>query len=213
MRRFGRYATEPELVPEVERFMLSYGPTRDAEHLRRALSDPRALMRDRATFESLSSYLKSFFRNEAVPQGLWQTEGGWMLRIHVLLLPGADPERVIPQLLPPWTRHGVEMVVYDAGGAPHGSSPDHWAYRAIDELMAERFPRVEHGPQVLPATITDARFLRAAGVPAFGFSPFDVLTPEVVQLRYYGTVNERIALPGYVAGVELYGELVRRLVE
>jgi len=213
MRRTGGYFTEPELVPEVERFLRTYAPTRDALSLRRALSDPRALLRDRATFESLTPYVQSYFRNEALPQGLSETEDGWELRIHVLLLPGADPARVLPELLPAWTHHGLSTVTYDAGSAPHGSSPDHWAFRTIDELMAERFPHVVHGPLVLPATITDARFLRAAGIPTFGFSPFDVLTPEVVQLRYYGTVNERISLPGYVSGTELYGELLQRLVQ
>ena len=213
MRRTGGYFTEPELVPEVERFMRSYAPTRDARHLRQALGDPRALFLDRATFESLSSYLKGYFRNVAVPQGLFENEDGWRLRIHLLLLPGAAPERVVSELLPPWTHHALAMSAYEDGGAFAGSSPDHWAFHTIQGLIGRRFPGVEHGPLVLPSTITDARFLRAAGVTTFGFSPFNVLTPEVTQLRHYGTVNERIELPGYVSGVELYGELLSRLVE
>jgi acetylornithine deacetylase/succinyl-diaminopimelate desuccinylase-like protein len=213
MRRTGGFFTEPEVVPEVARFMRSYAPTRDAAVLRRDLGDLHALLLDRPRFDGLSSYLKSYFVNEAVPQGIFELEDGWMLRIHVLLLPGADPDEVLAELLPPWVYHGLAKVIYDPGTAPHGSSPDHWAFRTIDRVMAERFPHVVHGPLVLPSTLTDARFLRAAGIPTFGFTPFDILTPEVVQLRYYGTVNERISLPGYVAGADLYGEVLRRLVE
>lgn len=207
----GGFFGEPELVPEVETFLAEYGPSRTAAPLRRALSDPRRLLRDRARFEELSGYQKSFFRNEALVQGLWPSDGGWELRVHVLLLPGEDPRRVLDELLPPWRRHGLTMAVYDEGGASHGSPVDHWSFRAIDEVVEEHFRGVPHGPLVLPTTVTDARFLRRAGIPTYGFSPFAVLTPEVIQIRKYGTFNERMPLPGYVEGIDLYADLLRRL--
>jgi acetylornithine deacetylase/succinyl-diaminopimelate desuccinylase-like protein len=129
----------------------------------------------------------------------------------VLLLPGEDPEEAIAELLPAWRTHGLGMEVFDEGGASHGSPIDHWAFQGIGEVLAERHPKVPHGPLFLPSTLTDARFLRAAGVPTFGFSPFAVLTPEVLQQRSYGTTNERMSLPGYIEGVELYAEVLERL--
>lgn len=204
---------EPELVPEVERFLGSYAPTRDSQRFQRLLAEPEELLRNRVAFESLPYYLRSFFVNEASPQGLREMpDGTWVLRIHLSLLPGADPERVLDDLLPRWFRFGNATRVQVEPSAAHGSALDHWAYQALDRLMAERYPDTPHGPLVLPTTLTDARFFRRAGIPTYGFTPFPVLTPEVVQLRYWGTVNERMALPGYVEGVDLYAELLDRLV-
>lgn len=207
----GLIAGEPKLVPEVELFFEVYAPTRDAERLQELLLQPRELLRDRGTFESLSRYNKSFFRNELFPRGFVEVDGGWELRLRAVLLPGEDPEKALDELLPPWRRHGLAMVIHDEGASPHGSPVDHWAFEAIDEVMEEVRPDVVHGPLVLPLTVTDARFFRDAGVTTYGFSPFGILTPQVVQLRWFGTINERISLIGYVEGVELYGDVLERL--
>lgn len=214
MREKGGFHSSPKLVPEVETFLAVYAPTRDSARLRELLGDPRALLLDRAAFDhELSPYLRSFFRNEAVPQGIVERAGGWALVLHVLLLPGEDPQRAVAELLPPWVTHGLKVEVFDEGGSSSGSPTDHWAFRGIDQTLAQRRPDVPHGPLLLPLTLTDARFLRAAGVPTYGFSPFAVLTPQVLQLRYYGTVNERMSLPGLREGVELYADLLERLVD
>lgn len=213
LRRLGLLTTDPELVPEVERFLSTYAPTRDAEALRELLSEPRRLLRDPARFKMLTPYLKGFFQNQLVPQGLVERGGVGELRFNLLLLPREDPEAILDELLPRWMRHGLELRIADVsnGGSGGGSSLDHWAFRTVDELMAERYPGVVHGPLVLPLTLTDARFLRAEGIPAYGFSPFVALTPQVYQLREFGTVNERLQLVGYSEGVELYAELLQRL--
>lgn len=204
---------EPELVPEVERFMAEYAARRGSAQLRRTLSDRRRLLRDRASFEELSPYLKSFFRNEALLQGLWRSGGGWELRVHVLLLPGEDPQRVLDELLPPWRRYGLSMAVFDEGGASHGSPADSRVMEVIGDVVERHFKGVHHGPLILPTTLTDARFLRREGIPTYGFTPFAVLTPEVIQLRHFGTLNERMALPGYVEGIDIYAEVLERLTE
>jgi acetylornithine deacetylase/succinyl-diaminopimelate desuccinylase-like protein len=211
LRSLGLTGGEPKLVPEVEAFMEAYGPTRDAADLEQMLSDPRALLRDRAAFDRLSRYQRSFFQNQILPHRLADRVGFAELRLRLLLLPGEDPRRVVDEMLPAWVRHGVSMEVVDAGAASHGSSPRHWAFEAIDEVMAEERPDVVHGPLFLPLTATDARFLRAAGVTTFGFSPFGVLTSEVMQLRKQGTANERMHLQGFVHGVELYADVLERL--
>jgi len=207
----GGFFSPPELVPEAATFFAAYAPTRDAAPLRELLSDPRALVRDPVAFADLSSHLRSHFRNEARPQWLRRRGDAWALRVHVLLLPGEDPEQALAELFPPWRTHGLKMEVFDEAGAGHGSPIDHWAFEGIGEVLAEHHPDVPHGPLFLPSTLTDARFLRAAGVPTFGFSPFAVLTPEVLQQRAYGTVNERMSLPGFSEGVELYADVLERL--
>ncbi|HEX2164299.1 MAG TPA: M20/M25/M40 family metallo-hydrolase [Thermoanaerobaculia bacterium] len=203
---------EPRLVPEVARVMARYGPTRDAEYLRDLLRDPEALLRDRAGFAELPAYVRWFFTDQIAPQGVHrQPDGTWELRLVALLLPGADPERSLAELLPPWLTAGFEVAVRDEGAASGGSPLDHPAFQAIDRFMARERPDTVHGPLYLPYTLTDARFFRAAGVPTYGFTPFNVLTPDVLRLRTRGSVNERIEVASFVDGVELYRRLLAEL--
>ena len=46
------------------------------------------------------------------------------------------------------------------------------------------------------------------GIASYGFSPFPYMLTDVVRVNGPG---ERIGLPGYVEGVRLYRDLVRRL--
>lgn len=207
----GRPLTGLVVTPELEAFLVPYAPTRDRDDWRRLLADPHALTRDPVAFSGLPAYVQSMFRNEAVPFPIRETDGGWELPISLHLLPGADPEEVLAEMLPPWRVHGLGMTVEDESAAAHGSPPDAPVLDAIAAVIHERYPEVPAGPLFLPWTLTDARFVRAAGVPAYGFSPFMVLTPEVLNLVRRGTVNERIALPGFVEGVDLYSELLERL--
>lgn len=207
----GLRRSPPTLVPEVERFLEAYGPSRDAADLRQTLSEPRRLIGDPAAFAGLSSYQASFFQNQSYISPPWGSEGDGLLRIRIALLPGEDRERVLEELLPAWSRHGLSVQVVDAEGADHGSPLDHWAFRGIDEVMRKVRPKVTHGPHVLTLTLTDARFLRAAGIPAFGFTPFGVLTTDVMRIRSSGSINERMGLQGFVDGIQVYGEVLARL--
>jgi acetylornithine deacetylase/succinyl-diaminopimelate desuccinylase-like protein len=208
----GRPLDRLRLTPEVAAFLRVYAPTRDREDLRRLLADPAGLLRDLPTFDDQPAYLKAMFRDESVPFPVVAADGGgWELRVLFHLLPGSRPETAIAHLLPPWRRHGLEVAVYDEGGAGHGSPPDHPLLSAVERVVHRRYPGVPTGPLFLPWTATDSRFVRARGIPSYGVSPFMILTPEVTTQAQSGTVNERIALPGFVEGVELYAELVELL--
>jgi acetylornithine deacetylase/succinyl-diaminopimelate desuccinylase-like protein len=199
-----------EVSPELVAFLGHYAPTRDREDWRRLLADPVRLARDPASFRPLPDYLRSMFLNEVLPRPVEETSGGWELEISLQLVPGADGGAVLAERLGPWRTHGLAVAVYDEGAAAHGSPADHPILTEIAAVIAERYPGATVGPMYLPWTLTDARFLRARGVSVYGFSPFMVLTPEVLNLVQAGTVNERIALPGFVEGVEIYVELVER---
>ena len=208
----GRGLDPLTLTPEVATYLAHYAPTRDREDLRRLLAEPRALLRDLPAFEGLPDYLKSLFRNEAVPFPVEEAPGGgYQMGINLQLLPGADVAAAIEQLLPPWRLHGLSYTVYDEGGASRGSPTDHPVLTTIAEVIHEHYPGVPVGPMVLPWTATDSRFFRARGIPSYGFSPFMVLTPEVLRIVQGKPVDERIALPGYVEGVKIYGEVLDRL--
>jgi hypothetical protein len=201
---------ELQLVEEVRRFLPHYAPTRDREELRRALADPARILRDRALFEALPPYLQAMFRNELHPFRVEPAEGGgWELMIKVHLLPGVAFHEVRDELLPEWLFHGLRTVLYVEPAADHGSPIDHPVLREIEATLRSRHPGATAGPLFLPWTATDSRFFRAYGAPSYGFSPFTILTTDVLKV---GAVTERIALPGYVEGVEIYRELLRRLV-
>jgi hypothetical protein len=197
--------------PELETFLAHYAATRDRAEWRRLLADPARLVRDPAAFAGLPKYVQSMLRNQAVPVPVRETSGGWELAISVQLVPGAELEAALAELLPPWRRHGLGVAVYDEGAAGHGSPAEHPALEEIRTVLSARYPEAPVGPIYLPWTLTDARFLRARGIPAYGFSPFMVLTPEVVSWLQGDHANERIALNGFVEGVAIYGDLLERL--
>lgn len=206
----GRGGSELRLVEEVRRFLPIYAPTRDREDLRRALAEPERVLRDRALFEGLPGYVQAMFRNELHPFRVEPAEGGgWRLEVKVHLLPGVGFEEARAELLPEWLFHGVATVLYEEPSADQGSPIDHPVMAAIEATLRGRYPKAPVGPMFLPWTGTDARFFRARGIPSYGFSPFQILTTDVIRV---GAVTERVPLPGYVEGVELYRELLRRLV-
>jgi len=202
----------PRRTPPTDRMMPEYAQSRPFEGLRADLDDLDALLRDPRRFAGLSPYVRSLFVDRMVPLGIHETDGGgWELLVTLLLLPGTDADAALAEFLPDWLLHGFTVDVFDEGAARHGSSPDHPVFQAIDRLVEERHPGLAHGPLYLPQTVTDARFFRRAGIPTFGFSPFNVVTPDVLRTRLRSTVNERIGLAGYVEGVELYRDLLERL--
>ncbi len=209
LRAAAHPSTGLQLTPEVASFLKAYVPTRDSEELRRKLLDPEALLDDPKTFRTLPDYLQSMFRNEAVPFSFKQVEGGgWELDVKLQLLPGVELADAREQLLPEWMTFGLPVVVREPATARHGSPLDHPAFKIIQETLKDHYPDATIGPYFLPWTATDARFFRAAGIPAYGFSPFLIMATDTYQVD---APNERMALPGFVGGVDLYTDLLSRL--
>lgn len=208
LKEIGHTETDLKIVPEVREVLKTYAATRDRGDLRDLLQDPDATVRDIAAFRKLPPYLQSFFRNEAVPFQVREAPGGgWQLLIKIHLLPGAKLERELPKLVPAWMLAGLSWTL-DEPPAVASSSTAHPAYRAISETLAEHYPGAVAGPYFLPWTATDSRFFRSAGVPSYGFSPFLIMNTDTLQVDQ---ANERFALPGFVDGVKVYRDLVRRL--
>jgi len=97
----------------------------------------------------------------------------------------------------------------EAPGSPMPSPTSHPAFREIQATLKTEYPDFRAGPFFLPWTATDSRYFRAAGVPSYGFSPFFIMSTDTYQVD---APNERLSLPGFLQGVELYRKLVRRLV-
>jgi acetylornithine deacetylase/succinyl-diaminopimelate desuccinylase-like protein len=201
--------TDLKVVPEVREVLKVYAPTRDRQNLRDLLARPDDTIARPAAFLELPDYLRSMFRNEAVPFKVEEAPGGgWQLLIKLHLLPGARLEEELPKLVPPWMLAGLSWSIDAPPAVDHGSPVDHPVFREITALLAERYPEAPSGPYFLPWTATDSRFFRAAGVPSYGFTPFLIMNTDTLQVD---KANERFALPGFVEGVEVYRDLVRRL--
>lgn len=202
--------TELTVLPEVREVMATYAGTRDLDKLRKLLEDPDETISDIAKFRELPAYVKSMFRNEAMPFRVREAPGGgWQLMIKIHLLPGARLEEELPKLVPAWMLAGFSYTIDEPPAVDHGSPTSHPVFQGIVEELEERYPDATVGPYFLPWTATDSRFFRAAGVPSYGFSPFLIMNTDTMQVDQ---ANERFALPGFVEGVEVYRDLVRSLV-
>jgi acetylornithine deacetylase/succinyl-diaminopimelate desuccinylase-like protein len=195
---------------EVKSFLAVYAPSRDWSELREMLAHPEETIADQAKFRQLPAYAQSMFRNEAVPFPVEEARGGgYQLTIKFQLLPGVELAEVREKLVPAWMTHGLSAALDEPPTARHGSPTDHPVFTAIEETLRESYPGAPVGPFFLAWTATDARFFRAAGVPSYGFSPFLIMSTDTYQVD---AANERFSLPGFVDGVEIYRQLLRRLV-
>ncbi len=200
----------PRLTDEVSTFLDFYADTRENEHYRKVLNETWRALDDPAQFGRLPGYLQALFREEIYffpavesPEG-----GGWSSRFLIHLLPGSDAEEARARLLPPWITHGATVTFRPPVGADGGSPLDHEALAGLVEAVESKHPGARVGPFFLSSAVTDARFFRQAGIPAYGFSPFVIFNTDTFRKDL---ANERISLPGYVMGVELYREAVAAL--
>ncbi|HYL04876.1 MAG TPA: M20/M25/M40 family metallo-hydrolase [Thermoanaerobaculia bacterium] len=206
----GYTETDLHLLPQIAEVLLAYGPSRDSALMREPLAHPQDLLGDIGAFRAMPPYLRSMLRNEAVPFHVEPAKGGgYRLLIMLHMLPGLRAADVRDQLLPPWLMHGLAVSLDEVPGSPLPSPTSHPAFREILTTLKTEYPDFRAGPFFLSWTATDSRFFRAAGVPSYGFSPFFIMSTDTYQVD---APNERLTLPGFLQGVELYGKLVRRLV-
>lgn len=206
----GNQGTRPQLIPEVERFLRQYGPSRDELFLRWALSNPTVVLEDPELFRRLPPYAQALFRNEVHTFTIVERPGGgFVMPIVLHLLPGADVGTVRTELLPDWATAGVALSAPTRPATRPTSPLEHPAYLALRDTVRETYPSARVGPYFLSFFDNDARFYRSAGVPSYGFSPWLAHSPD--SLTVSGP-EERIALPLLVEGIELYGSFVRRAI-
>jgi acetylornithine deacetylase/succinyl-diaminopimelate desuccinylase-like protein len=198
-----------EVDPEVRRFWNVYRTSRDLDTLRDLLADPDALRADPVRFLDVPSYLRSTLRNELVPfEPEPAPDGGWRMRLLFHLLPSADLAEVRRRLLPPWMTVGIQLAERRAPPPLVLSPADHPVFEAIAAEIDHDYGRRIAGPYFLSWSATDSRFLRPLGIPSYGFAPFLLFTPETERM---GHDNEKISLPGYASGVDLYRRVVERV--
>ncbi|MEO8198865.1 MAG: hypothetical protein ABI689_19290, partial [Thermoanaerobaculia bacterium] len=192
-------------------FLGHYGPTRGLGNLQAWLAAPQATLRDRSRFDRLTPFMKALFRNELMPLEVEpDPEGGFKMRLFVHLLPEADLDAVLAELLPESVTLGLTFRIGEDLGSRQASPTDSADFLALEQAIRARYPGTVVGPYFLPWTATDSRFFRGIGIPSYGFSPFLITVTDTMGIA---RANERMPMPGFVQGVEIYRKLVRRMAE
>ncbi|MFN7942577.1 MAG: M20/M25/M40 family metallo-hydrolase [Thermoanaerobaculia bacterium] len=209
--RIAERPPDPPLSRPVEIFLDQYGPSREFRPFQRLLADPQRVFASYADFMTLSPFLRSLFRSEIVPFAVEaDPTGGFRLPAKLHLLPGADAETTVADLLPAWLRHGVTVRLGELEGSRGFTPVDTPDFRTIAAVVAEAHPGIPVGPYFGQWAGSDARFFRAAGIATYGFSPFLISVTDTMQIAL---PNERMPLPGFRSGVELYRTVLARLAE
>jgi acetylornithine deacetylase/succinyl-diaminopimelate desuccinylase-like protein len=204
----------PEMIPFLER----YGRSRDRPETRQLLADPATLVerlrrhpRD-VDVTVLPPYIEAMVADEiemSPPVPDPEGDQPWAVFIAFWILPGRSLEEAWPELVGD-TLDGYDYTVDQWYPRAVPSPLDHPLYTRLEAFMKERHPEVEHGPLFIPWSASESRYFRLAGIPSYGFTPFWILSGDAFSMK---GINERLPLPAFVRGVELYRDLVARLVE
>jgi acetylornithine deacetylase/succinyl-diaminopimelate desuccinylase-like protein len=129
--------------------------------------------------------------------------------IDCRLLPGQSKEDWIRQVRERIADDRIEVELYSPDqGEPERVPWDTELFRTINDVVKEA---MEDAVVVPGMTIggTDNRFLRAMGIPAYGFIPC-LLSPE--ERRGFHGNDEFMTVENFQMGCELMYEIVRRMV-
>lgn len=128
------------------------------------------------------------------------TPGEARARIDARLLPDTDETAFLAELRElVGPEVGLEVLLSAPRSPP--SPTDHPVFTCLEQELGGSAPVV---PAFITA-ITDARYLRQRGIPAYGFSPFALASPA---LRGIHTKDEHIPLDVFDRGVETLWKVV-----
>ena len=204
----------PELVPFFER----YGRSRSRPDTRELLAQPEKLVDRLRTYPRdvdvtvVPPYVDALLTDQLLmsrPRPDPDGDQPFALFLALWILPGRTLEDAWPELIGDRLEgfdYSVDQWYPMAVPSPLG----HPLFTELDAFMNERHPEVPHGPLVIPWSASESRYFRLAGIPSYGFTPFWILSGDSFSMK---GINERLPLPAFVRGVELYRELVARLVE
>jgi acetylornithine deacetylase/succinyl-diaminopimelate desuccinylase-like protein len=194
----------PDRLPQpVLEMLRTYVATRQLPEIRLRFESALAW---RGGFNRLPFNLRAMMRNElsAFPVVEDPGGGGYSMRLILQLLPWLPVDEAWASLLPEGL--GGFSVAVDVPHEPIAlAGLDHPIFEHVSQRVEAAYPRFVHGPLFIPWAATDARFFRAAGIPAYGFSPFVILTGDAAKIT---GPNERLVAPAFLAGVDLYHDVV-----
>ncbi len=147
----GKSEPRPGISAPVARFLESYAGTRGLESHQRLLADPAALVGNAGRFRSLTPFMQSLFRDEAVPaQVATEPDGSFRLLVAIHLLPDSELHAVVDELLPEWKRFAITASEPFEVATRTVSPLDHPVFRGLVEAVRTRASR-GRGRPLFPA--------------------------------------------------------------
>jgi len=199
------------VTPPVERFFQDTAPYH-SDPLRRIFADIRGAANTQLDPMLLGSYFGALLKNTVSVTVL---KAGTSVNSRVpsasadldcRLLPGEDTEFFLNSVREAINDPAVLVeILLDASDGESPASPRLEA--AIESALRESGSDAKVGSSVSPG-FTDARFFRAKGIPAYGFTPFRL--DDEVGRGVHGR-NERISKGDFREGVKLFYRVVRNL--
>ncbi len=126
--------------------------------------------------------------------------------LDIRLLPGQKVDEFID-----FVRQALadDDIVIETILASQGSVSDTRGgeYLLLREAVASNFPGAIIPPSLLPG-ISDSRFFRERGVPAYGFCPLEI---PMDHLKMIHGIDEKISAEGLARGCDIYADVVMRL--
>ena len=203
----------PELIP----FFKEYGAHRDRPETRELLAEPETMLERIRSFPRdvdvtvLPPYIEVMLADELQLQPVLPREGEpgvWELYMVLWVLPGRTLDQAYAELIGD-RLDGFQVEILANYEKAVASPIDHPLFAGIDSFMEKQHPEVKHGPLFIPWAASESRYFRPAGIPSYGFTPFWILSSDAASMK---GIDERLPLPAFVHGVELYRQLVEELV-
>jgi acetylornithine deacetylase/succinyl-diaminopimelate desuccinylase-like protein len=208
-------AFEPRIVPAVDAYFKGLATRQEGEmreaasDMASAVQDPEFLMRLQLEFPRLHALTRntcSITRLEGSPK-INVVPPKAHAEIDCRLLPDQDPGEFVDLLRTTINDPSVEievLMVFSAAVSP----TDSVLYRAITQVISERFPDASIVPGVA-AGFTDSHYFRDLGIASYGFTP--TVTPVEESARVHGN-DERISVEEFRRGGRLLQEIVEKVV-
>ena len=188
------------LDPAVREFLRFVAPTRSYVWGRAMLGTGDSLLSPELQAEMPEVY-RSLFRDAIVVGRVGPAPGGgFSLAVARLLLPGSSVAASEAELAAWGRERGLAMHVLFRTPDAAAAEARGRAWETLgDVLRLDPFEPAVVGVYVLNGQYTSSPILRARGIRAFGFSPFNVNLYDAAKIH---NLNERISLPSFLEGVE-----------
>ncbi|MEA2239370.1 MAG: hypothetical protein QOC81_4094 [Thermoanaerobaculia bacterium] len=130
------------------------------------------------------------------------------MRVNLFNLPDENPDARIEWLRGVAAPFGVTMaqVLEKSGPAPF-SARQTPMFALIAEEARRRYTGTRTGGEILVASTNDSRYLRVAGIDAYGLMPFPT---DWYQTQGIHSLDERLRVDWFNDGVELMRRITRR---
>ncbi|HEY2092602.1 MAG TPA: M20/M25/M40 family metallo-hydrolase [Thermoanaerobaculia bacterium] len=193
------------ILPAVREFFSAIAPTRREN--REVLQDIDATMRLEKGWLIPSNYAEMMMNTMWMSGVTPATGGGYKLRVQMRSLPDEEPDARMTWLTGMAKPFGAVIgeVRQKQGPAPPSAS-DTTLFRLIASTATRQY-HAPAGPEVLPFSTTDSRFLRACGIACYGVQPFPL---DFFQSLGIHGPNERVRVDWFEQGVTFTREIVRR---